>query len=492
MIEKRITLIGTFFILISIFVSSLVLADGGYFPRPGYWVRPGQQRAIIFHEGNVETLILTSGFQGNAKDLVWIIPTPTKPEITKANEKVFTNVAKLVTPQYSYGFGYELMAKSVTGVEEEGVVVIESKQVDYYDVNVLVAANSQDLVKWFNENNYSYPEEYAYVLNHYIDKGWFFTAIKVSPEAQGATEVIQDLKEGNPTPVKMVFLSEKIVFPLKISSVDFKPKDEVKYGAAKDEAVGATRKDKDGNIWTKVTINLYGEGEWNSSSFGSGRVVDSWIDMQPGGINYYEEDYRYRYSNYIPIQLYVIADSKYEADEFYIQYGNWVKKSQIEELGDDENGKPFLQPKSKKYFLTSLSASMQKSQMDDDVYLKKAKDNQKVNAEPETWQIFVYGLIIGLILFTVWIFTPLGIMFIAGSLILFLSSNKIARVFGWVMETFSFVVTLVIGIIIFALAAANSSLGNYIVISWLVTCLLLLGIMLLLIILQIKYKKERE
>jgi hypothetical protein len=465
----------------------LVRADGGYFPHPGYWVRPGEQRAIIFHEENTETLILTSGFQGNAKDLVWLVPTPTKPEVTKANEQIFTNIAKLATPQRTYAYSYGGMLEASKGAVTAGVVVIESKQVDYYDVNVLLATSSQDLVKWFNENNYYYPEQYSYVLNYYIEKGWYFTAIKVSPESQGATEVMQALKEGHPTPIKMVFLSEKIVFPLKISSVDLKP--EIKYGPAQDELVGATRQDKYGDTWTKKTsdINL---ANWCRSYAGGGEscVANYYIDELPGGINY-EESY-YRYSDYIPIQLYVVADGKYEADNFYINYANWVKAKDIKNLGVDENGNAMIQPKKSKYFLTSLSASYQKSQMDDDIYLKKAEDNKKVNAGPETWQLFVYGLLIGLLLSVTWIFSPLGILFIAGCLILFFAANRKARIFGWIMEIFSFAVTFILGLVFIIIAAMNNSLGNYAATSVIITYVLFLAIMVLLMILQVRYKRK--
>ena len=426
---KRVNLIFLFAILFIVLQLSSVLADGGYIPRPGYWVRPGQQRAIILHEENTETMILTSSFQGNAKDLVWIVPTPTRPKITKANEEVFTNMAKLAIPEYSreIGLNYRVMMEATTGKSDISVAVIESKQVDYYDINVLIAANSQDLVTWFNDNNYDYPEEYGYVLQHYINNGWFFTAIKISPEAQGATEVIQDLKEGNPTPIKMVFLSNKIVFPLKISSIDFKPEE--------------------------------------------------------------EENYYYRYNNYIPIQLYILADSKYEHNQFNTIYGNWVKKTQIEKLADDGNGNPLIQPKNEKYFLTSLNTNIQKSQMDDDIFLKKAENNKKVNAGPETWQLFLYGLLLGSVLFMVWVFTPMGIMFIAGSLILFLSSNKTARILGGIMEVCSIILTLIVGLLFFIIATNSGSLGNYVVISFLTTCLFIFIINFIIIGLQRRYKK---
>jgi len=484
--KEFVLFLAWFLILLNL---SLVLADGGFFPRYPHWVSPGEQRAIIFHEGNVETLILASNFRGNAKELAWIVPTPTRPEVTKANEQIFVNIQELTTPQYNYGYGLRAMSMGIEGTKDLGVVVIESKQVDYYDVNVLLATSSADLVEWFNENNYTYPEEYAYVLNYYIQKGWYFTAIKVSPEAQGATDVIQDLKEGHPTPIKMVFLSEKIVFPLKISSVDFKPKDEVKYGAAKDEPIGATRKDEHGNIWTKQSGDNW---KTNAQGYEHTGWGDMLIDEQLGGIDYVSQYDRYGYnSNYVPIHVYVIANAKYESDKLRISYGNWFKKSQIEDLGDDENGKPFISPSGKKYFITYLTASLQKSQMDEDVFFEKADDNKKVNAGPEAWQLFIYGLIIACFIFVIWVFMPTGIMFIAGTLILFLSSNKVARVFGWIMEGLSLAITFLVGAIIFVSVLVNNALGNYVAISILSTFLLLIVIMVLLMVLEIKYKKRK-
>jgi len=482
--NKYFILLAGLLVLVSITSQiSFVRADGGYFPGPDYWVRPGQQRAIILYEDNTETMILTSGFQGNAKDLVWIIPTPTKPELTKANEEVFTNMARLAMAKRDYGYGYaSILAASKAG-GDSGVVVVESKQVDYYDVNIIVATNSNELVKWFNDNDYQYPEKYAYVLNHYISKGWFFTAIKISPEAQGATEVIQDLREGNPTPVKLVFLSDKLVFPLKISSIDFKP-EEKKYGPASQESIGATRKDEEGNVWVKGSDGLW---TTNDSSYAGTSWSDMLIDQQPGGVSYMIP---YRYGDYIPIQLYILADSKYESTNFYVQYGNWVKERQIEDLGEDDNGEPLLQPEKDKYFLTSLSANYQRSQMDDDLFLKKADDNKKVNAGPEAWQVFVYGLVIGFVVFITWVLSPLGIMFIVGSLILFLSLNKTARIFGWVIELFSLGLTLIIGILFLIITAMNGALGNYVVVSVLITAVLVLVIMNLVIFLQIRYKKD--
>jgi len=522
--RKRIIFLILAFSLILLSLA-FVLADGGYFPRPGYWVRPGQQRAIIFYEDNTETMIVTSGFQGNAKELVWIIPTPTKPEVSKASEEVFENIAKLAQPQYSGGYGLGVMAKSLNVESGGGVYVVESKQVDYYDVNVLVATDSQKLVQWFKDNNYEYPEEYAYVLNSYIQKGWFFTAVKVSPEAQGATEVIQDMKEGHPTPLKMVFLSDKIVFPLKISSVEFDDAGfKISSNLELDSAAISHLKDigytdlASKETTAKVIFNqiiaealagvsyedsvasnyslIVSKNDYNSRLTTQYCTYESCVRSNLEGIfrSYFSRngiylDYGSYNSDYTSVDIYVIADGKYEATYFYPSYANWVKKGKIEDLGSDDNGNPFLQPKKSKYFITHLYASIQKSQMDNDVYFKKADNNSKVNAGPEPWEILIYGLLIGCIIFVVWMLTPLGIMFIAACFILFLAENKVARVIGWIMQIFSFVVTILVLLAIMIIALVNSSF-NYVVVSMLVSGAVLILVMLLFVILEIKYRKR--
>jgi hypothetical protein len=514
-------LILTFIILINI---SFVLADGGYFPPPGHWVRPGQQKAIIFHEDNTETLIVTSDFRGNAEDLVWIIPTPTQPKITKANEQIFSNIAELTRPQYSSGLDFGTRIMTEAGIDKSSsVVVLSSEKVDYYNVTVVMATDSKELSEWFNEHNYTYPKEYEYVLNHYIKKGWKFTAIKISPEAQTSTEVELDLREGHPTPVKLTFLSEKIVYPLKISAVEFKEGFKIstnlelnKQAIEHLDDIGYEKLAKEETakkIFNQIIADRLADKEYSNSiarnysliipSYEYSSLLTQYCNYESCVRSNLEADFRNYFSrnriylsstynyNYVPIYLYVISDSKQEADNFYTRYANWVDGDEIKDLGDDENGNPLIQPEKNKYFLTYLYASLQKSQMDDDVFLEKADNNNKVNAGPETWEMLLYGLIIGFFIFLIWIFTPIGIMFIAGSLILTFSSNKTARIFGWIMNILSIVLTLLIGLIFFIIFIVNGAISHYATISSLITTLFILAITIIISILLLKHTSSK-
>jgi len=448
--------IALFFVLLNL---SFVFADGGYMPPPGYWVRPGAQNAIIFHENNTETLIVTSGFFGDAKDLVWLIPTPNIPKIEKANEQVFENIDALTMPQYDRGLSYG--GKIFMGAAENvgsNVIVLESKNVDYYNVSVVFAISSADLIDWFNENGYDYPEEYSYVLDYYIEKHWVFTAMKINAQDL-SEETVLDLREGHPTPVKLTFRSDKIVFPLKISSIEFKPKEITgKYGLALNEPIGATRTDINGNVWVKVdeciTIDngagvTTKECSWrtNASGYEVLSYGDITIDNMPGGVRFYANPTRYGGS--VPIQIYIIADGKYGADGFNIRYGNWFSKEIIEGIGIDDNGNAMIKGESEKYYITSLYSQMQKSKMDGDIFFNKTSDNNKVNAGLEPIQIFLSGLIVFLIALLIWLLFPLlGIIFIIGIIMLFVSARRGVRIAGWILCWISFGFTLLLGLMI--------------------------------------------
>ncbi len=359
------------FILLAqiIFIS----ADGGYFPPPGHYVTPGQQKAVIFYEDNIETLIVTSEFRGNAKDLVWIIPTPTKPEVTKADKVIFQKFDDLTKPQVEKSSSpMNIMSMAKEDYSFGGVYIYESKQVDYYDVNILYATNSQDLIKWFNENNYQYPVNESNVLQGYIDKNWFFTVIKVSTEALGSSNAEYDIKQGAPTPVKMVFRTEgDVVFPLKISSIDFS--DNKNY--------------RRNNV--PIHIFMIGQGKYETPN------------------NYFE-----------------------------LEYGNWFEKKELEKALKDDTGKVLIDLSKNKYFVTRFYANMQKNEMDSDVYFNYADNNKKVNTGPGNAEIFFKSLMLWAIILLGILLSPVGWILIAGSLMIFLSKNNTVRIFGWIIESF--------------------------------------------------------
>ncbi len=197
-------------------------ADGAIMPMPDYYMYETGQTAALFYEADTqtETLVVGMSYQGTAKDFAWIIPTPSQPEVERGSRTLFSAIDDLMygDDYYDYSPGYSTGILSEESAADTGVTVVAEKQVDYYDVTVLEATSSQDLLTWLNDNGYQFPKKKQYILNDYIAAGWYFTAMKINAESIDST-VAEALHTGQAVPVQLTFSTANLVYPLRISAV---------------------------------------------------------------------------------------------------------------------------------------------------------------------------------------------------------------------------------------------------------------------------------
>ena len=82
------------------------------------------------------------------------------------------------------------------------------KTINALAILVIVAIGTYYLV--FN-NNYNFPDSASYILDSYIDNGWYFVAMKINPQSLEWKDVPQQLREGHATPVVLKFKTDKIM-----------------------------------------------------------------------------------------------------------------------------------------------------------------------------------------------------------------------------------------------------------------------------------------
>ena len=116
------------------------------------------------------------------------------------------------------------------GVEKEArqpaIKILEVGTVGSLDYKIIEAGRADDLFKWLKDNKYSYSGDEA-TLNHYIQKKWIFTVMKIDTMQMKRNK--DGTFEGEVTPTRFKFTSEKLIYPLKITQISVREKTEALF-----------------------------------------------------------------------------------------------------------------------------------------------------------------------------------------------------------------------------------------------------------------------
>ncbi len=223
-------------------------ADGGFIPVVHGVANSADQRAVVIDHGGRETIVLQTAYQGDATDFAWVIPLPAlisaSEAVGTADPAVFDALNEITGPRYFGGhYGraglYGCAGDDRQPREEDGVVVWEVLRVEDYEVAVLSAEQSSDLASWLGQNGYGMPGGSEETLQYYVDKQWFFVALKIAPAdgaADGSAGSDEGRLDGTPgqnevgeelRPITLSFPTDQVIFPLHISRVSTRERVEV-------------------------------------------------------------------------------------------------------------------------------------------------------------------------------------------------------------------------------------------------------------------------
>jgi hypothetical protein len=155
-----------------------------------------QKAAIYFSKGK-EDLIVSPSFEGPATKFAWVIPVPSIPKVQILKGSLFHELSRAVE----------------TG--GEGATVVERKVVGAYDVSVLSAKDSRDLMRWLRSHGYNLSERATEPLRYYVDKHWYFVAARIENP-----DISHGLTTGTLAPLRLTFATRRPVFPARFSSVN--------------------------------------------------------------------------------------------------------------------------------------------------------------------------------------------------------------------------------------------------------------------------------
>src|ERR1700730_5502203 len=190
--------------------------------------QPAQKAFLTWDPAEkVETFTVQPKFEGNAQDFGMVIPTPAQPKLHEMPRDffkelaVFTILEPMDLSKYKpkprfYAFTKSEMASNRP---RSTVRVLEAGIVGSLDYKIIQADKADDLFSWLKDNKYNYSGDQA-TLDFSIKKGWFFTVMKI--DTNQMKKKADGSFEGEVTPTRFNFASDKLVYPLKITQISVK------------------------------------------------------------------------------------------------------------------------------------------------------------------------------------------------------------------------------------------------------------------------------
>ncbi len=264
-------------------------ADGFFMPKLAYSHLHGelgatsteQKGVVIEIEDGRQALLIQTTYHGPAADFAWVIPVPGEPGdgdvfiaasdfidgIFRHSAPVVRTRIEMPEPARARGTWSEGFDLSDGPPQPERVTLHRRMQVGDYEVSVLSATGPEVLIDWLNEHGYATPEEHADLLGHYVEKAWYFVALRALPAVAEERPILDDVR-----PIGIEFATEKLTYPLHISRGSSREKTALTL-------IALTRDPVECENLTRVRIPLGEHGQGTSYA----RIRRELIERHPDG-----------------------------------------------------------------------------------------------------------------------------------------------------------------------------------------------------------------
>ena len=406
-------------LLFSLIPLAQIKADGCMIPmdyQDGDIYEPSQT-ALIVHKDGKEDLYLKVNYEGETNNFVWIVPTPTYPEAEKAAKDIFTELSALTTTAH-WRTQDSLNTGSAKGVDyAENVVVHSQENIGIYEVTVLSATGVDGLFDWLNNNGYKLKDEVKDMLAWYIEKEWYFTAMRIKPDTK-VEKMLDEFKkidstatEENITDKISQFYMEaikesnyiKFIQALEIIAIlipemegeinnTFNSEERFLFFLELEERDGYTEED-----WTDIKNEMKKSFEDELNKKNSDSIYKYSDYIEPIKISFKTNTIVYplkisQISTRVPedpsessktneILLYILADEQIKAPGFVTEYAQTVDTAKLEEAEKNlysenlESLKKIIE--TREYFLTKMRRDFAKIEMDEDLYLINGQNTEE-------------------------------------------------------------------------------------------------------------------
>ncbi len=235
------------------------LADGKMFSRGlAPPTMPDQQAILSWHDG-VEKLAIHTSFVGEGTDFAWVVPLPSRPEISSTTPGAFATLQLSTAPRFTETAGgwcvtafllltiwwcylgrnskprmflvffafcvlavhllilMPTLGSARLGIDtSSGIRVLDRQHVAGQAVTVLAAERGEELSAWLASNGFELPDDSQPIIADYVARGWVFVTVSLQRDAAGT-------EPSAPAPLLFTFLTDTPVYPMRLTGVTDHP-----------------------------------------------------------------------------------------------------------------------------------------------------------------------------------------------------------------------------------------------------------------------------
>lgn len=150
----------------------------------------GEEALIVWDEAaGIEHFVRTASFAGATESLGFLVPTPARPTLGEADDRVFDRLARIYLRPPPQGIRSRGAVRGLTAgpAGAPPVTVVERRTVAGLDAAVLAASDARALNAWLGQNGFPSRPALEAWLAPYVARGFFVTAFRYDPGAQQGT-----------------------------------------------------------------------------------------------------------------------------------------------------------------------------------------------------------------------------------------------------------------------------------------------------------------
>jgi MYXO-CTERM domain-containing protein len=158
----------------------------------------GENIIFVMEPGIVEAHIQIQ-YRGEAAKFSWILPVQKLPEVEVGSEALFNRLLQATVPRYGYTTQRDVCGPfggtsgagggggsggggffDASAAADSSVSVVLSRTVGAFDIKVIQATKTQDILDWLTQNQYTIPPNAPTLFDGYVAKSYLFVAVKLT------------------------------------------------------------------------------------------------------------------------------------------------------------------------------------------------------------------------------------------------------------------------------------------------------------------------